>query len=165
MRPVRGALSIAIAARDAGLAGVVVPRANAAEASLVAGLDVVAVEHLTEALAFARGRADELRVARRTPEELVNDLPSPFDMADVRGQEQAKRALEVAAAGGHNVLLVGPPGSGEGVPRDQGSLRGAALGAASASPVRWEYPPDVCCEGAARSQLRVGARWRATSDQ
>ncbi|MGQ0553699.1 MAG: YifB family Mg chelatase-like AAA ATPase [Planctomycetota bacterium] len=107
LRPVRGALLCALAAHRAGLAAIMLPRENAAEAQLVAGLRVEAVSSLTEALAVLGGAAP-------APLPPVPEAPRlQLDLSDVRGQASARRALEVAAAGRHNLLLCGPPGTGK----------------------------------------------------
>lgn len=111
VRPVRGALQAAEAARHAGLSEVVCPAANAAEAAL-AGLPVFGVHTLGEALEVVRGREGVPTVAD-ADEKLSTSGQACFDMAQIRDQDRAKRVLEVAAAGGHNVLLSGPPGSGK----------------------------------------------------
>ena len=105
-----GILSIAIAAARSGLRGVVVPAANATEAALVQGLEVVGAPSLAEAVAFLRGRWEP-----QVPNAAVaaGDDRHVVDLSEVRGQAQARRALEVAAAGGHNALLMGPPGAGK----------------------------------------------------
>lgn len=117
VRPIRGALPAALAAREHGAKGLVVPLENAAEASLVPGIEVVGVAHLVEALAFLDG---VLTVpgpgtpARPSAEALLAGRePGVQDLGAVRGQALARRALEIAAAGSHNLLLVGPPGSGK----------------------------------------------------
>jgi magnesium chelatase family protein len=113
VKAVRGSLSMALAAQEAGYPAIMVPHENSHEASVVTGIDVLPVETLSQVVSFLRGFS-ELKPRKTDISDLFEkDGKFEVDYAEVMGQEHVKRALEIAAAGGHNLIMVGPPGSGK----------------------------------------------------
>lgn len=113
LRPVRGILAIALEARARGRARLIVPKRCAAEASVVAGIDIIGAATLQEVVMYLKGELDIAPEPCRATEFFAASSHYDFDFADVKGQHDAKRAMEVAVAGGHNLLMVGPPGTGK----------------------------------------------------
>lgn len=114
VKPVKGILSIAMAARENQYKGVIIPFDNRLEGSMVDGIDIISVKHLSEVVEFFSGMKDiKPEDNQYLTECMKHENSNNIDFSDVQGQHNAKRALEIAAAGGHNILMTGPPGSGK----------------------------------------------------
>src|SRR5690606_18605313 len=114
LQPIKGSLPIAIEARKNGFKGFFLPHQNAREAAIVSDLDVYGINNIKEVIDFFTGEATLQPTIVNTRDEFyAAQIQSEFDFSDVKGQENIKRSLEIAAAGGHNVILIGPPGAGK----------------------------------------------------
>ncbi len=114
LQPIKGALPIAIKAKEEGFKGFILPKENAREAAIVSGLEVYGIENIKEVIAYFDSESPLEQTIIDTREEFYKSLDFPeFDFSDVKGQESIKRCMEIAAAGGHNIILIGPPGAGK----------------------------------------------------
>jgi len=113
LRPIHGALPIAVELKKKGIHGIILPKANANEAAMVEGIDVYGVESLADTVDLLEGKNSLQPTKMNLSEVFAVEQKYHSDFSDVKGQENVKRALEVAAAGGHNIIMIGPPGSGK----------------------------------------------------
>lgn len=113
LRPIRGAISLAMLARTMGVRGIILPLDNASEAAAVDGIEIYPADSLATVFGFLNGRHEIEPAKPVNADEILEQARPQVDFADIRGQETAKRAMVVAAAGGHNILMIGPPGTGK----------------------------------------------------